>query len=104
VAFTFATQQQLDVRSTPTSGVYYGRGYRGRRGGVYTGWGGSAVDVRQYTEGTLIIDILEPNGERLVWRGTGTTRLREEKDPQKRIQKINAGVEKILAQFPPTKK
>ena len=102
VAFTFATQQQLDVRSTPNSGVYYGRGYRGRRGGVYTGWSGSTtVDVRQYTEGTLIIDILEPNGERLFWRGTGTTRLREEKDPQKRIQKINEGVEKILAQFPP---
>jgi hypothetical protein len=62
------------------------------------------VDVKQYTEGTLIIDILRPGGEQLVWRGTGTTRIREEKDPEKRTQKVNDAVDKILAQFPPRKK
>jgi hypothetical protein len=104
VAFTFGAQEKLDVSSTPTTGAYYGGGYRGRRGGMYTGWGGSTVDVKQYTEGTLIIDILQPRGEHLVWRGTGTTRLRDEKDPEKRIQKVNDAVDKILAQFPPKKK
>lgn len=104
VAFTFGAEQRLDVRSTPTTGAYYGGGYRGRRGGMYTGWGGSNVDVQQYTEGTLIIDVLKPDGEHLLWRGTGTTRLHQEEDPQKRIQNVNEGVEKILAQFPPTKK
>jgi hypothetical protein len=104
VAFTFGAQEKLDVRSSPSTGAYYGGGYRGRRGGMYTGWGGSTVDVKQYTEGTLIIDILRPGGEQLVWRGTGTTRIREEKDPEKRTQKVNDAVEKILAQFPPKKK
>ena len=104
VAFTFGAQEKLDVRSSPSTGAYYGTGYRGRRGGAYTGWGGSSVDVSQYTEGTLVIDILKPTGEHLVWRGTGSARLREEKDPEKRIQKINDAVDKILAQFPPEKK
>lgn len=104
VAFTFAAQEKLDVRSSPSTGAYYGGGYRGRRGGVYTGWGGSNVDVTQYTEGTLIIDILKPSGEQLVWRGTGTTKVREEKNPEKRTQKVNDAVDKILAQFPPKKK
>ena len=101
VAFSFGAQQKLDVQSSPSAGGYYGG--RGR-GGVYSGWGGSTVDVQQYTEGTLIIDILRPDGQNLLWRGTGTTRLREEKDPQKRTEKVNAAVEKILAQFPPGKK
>ena len=104
VAFTFGAKEKLDVRSSPSSGAYYGGGYRGRRGGVYTGWGGSTVDVTQYTEGTLVIDILKPGGEHLVWRGTGSARIRDEKDPEKRTQRVNEAVDKILAQFPPKKK
>jgi hypothetical protein len=104
VAFTFGAQEKLDVRSSPNTGVYYGGGYRGRRGGVYTGWGGSTVDVKQYTEGTLVIDILEPGGQQLVWRGTGSARIRDEKDPEKRIQRVNDAVDRILAQFPPKPK
>jgi len=59
------------------------------------------VDVRQFTEGTLVIDILVPSGERLLWRGTGTSRIREERDPQRRIEIVNDAVARILAQFPP---
>ncbi|ARN74273.1 DUF4136 domain-containing protein [Oceanicoccus sagamiensis] len=31
--------------------------------------GGTSVDVRQYTEGTLIVDLVDPATKKTVWRG-----------------------------------
>jgi hypothetical protein len=31
-----------------------------------------SVDVNQYTEGTLIVDMVEAASKQLVWRGTAT--------------------------------
>lgn len=98
VAFTFGARQELSVRSTDRVGAY---GYRGRRG-VYSGWGGTEVDVRQYTRGTLILDILEPSARQLMWRGAGSTRISEASSPEKRTARVNEAVSKILAKFPPS--
>jgi hypothetical protein len=37
----------------------------------------------------------------LIWRGTGTRRVSQHSDPEKRTKNINETVDKILAQFPP---
>jgi len=47
---------------------------------------------------------LEPARERLIWRGTGSTRIREQRSTQDRIDTINEAVEKILERFPPGQK
>ncbi|MBC2742825.1 MAG: DUF4136 domain-containing protein [Desulfosarcina sp.] len=82
----------------PPAGYPYGIGSSGRHGGIAIGTGNS---VREYDEGSLVIDLVDTASDALLWRGTGTQRFTEYDDPAKTTGDINALVEKILAQFPP---
>ena len=68
-------------------------------------WGRSAyggrVDVSYYTEGTLMIDIVDPKQHELVWRGLGTGIIHEYSSQEKMEKTINEYVSEILNQFPP---
>jgi hypothetical protein len=48
-------------------------------------WRGGRVDVNQYTEGTLIVDMVDPASKQLVWRGTATGTI-QLKDVDKKIR------------------
>jgi hypothetical protein len=84
------------------SGVTIGTGYYSGRVGY-----GLALDYpygsRDYDEGTLIIDFLDPATGDLVWRGTGVRPLEETPTPERRDEIVRDVVERILAQYPPTK-
>jgi hypothetical protein len=82
-------------------GGYGGWGYRSFYGGGYGGWGfpyyGGGVYARvPYKEGTLIIDIIDRNTRKLVWRGFGVGELHNPKQTIKELPKVVAGV---LEQF-----
>src|SRR3989441_1554851 len=75
VAYYASTNQKLDV-------TYWDYGYAwrphwwsgwGRRWG--RGWGGDwgiqSPTVTQYTEGTVIVDVIDPKTKDLLWRGQG---------------------------------
>ena len=86
-------------KETKTNITTYGYGY-----GPYWGrYGGTTnIDVSQYDEGTLIIDVIDMAKKELVWRGTGTGALNPNATVEERTANINNGVAQILAQFPPT--
>jgi hypothetical protein len=88
-------------KQTKTSIDTYGYGYGGYWGGRYGGMG--SVDVSQYEEGTLIIDVIHMNKKELVWRGSGTGVLNPSASMEERTANINYAVSEILSQFPPTK-
>ena len=92
VALLFGKQTKTNITS-------YGYGY-----GPYWGrYGGTTnVDVSQYDEGTLIIDVIDMNKKELVWRGTGTGVIDPNATVEERTANINNAVAQILAQFPPT--
>jgi hypothetical protein len=92
VAILFGKQTKTNVTS-------YGYGY-----GPYWGrYGGTTnIDVSQYDEGTLIIDVIDMNKKELVWRGTGTGVINPNATVEERTANINNAVAQILAQFPPT--
>ncbi len=73
--------------------------------GWYDPWWGPVgyrnVDVYQYEEGTLIIDIVDVQRKQLVWRGMATDVIKGYKDPQKIQANLDYIVEQILAKFPP---
>jgi hypothetical protein len=48
-----------------------------------------------------VIDIVDAEAGRLVWRGSGSRRISTSPTPQKTTQRINEAVEAILARFPP---
>jgi len=65
-------------------------------------WYHGGIDVYQYEEGTLILDVVDGKSKRLVWRGTATSTIDPSATPEKRTEKINAAVAKVLERFPPT--
>ena len=64
-------------------------------------WGGRNY-VTTSTEGTLYIDLIDAKKKELIWQGKGSGYL--EQSREKKEERINEFVAKILAQFPPEKK
>jgi hypothetical protein len=67
--------------------------------GIGTGWyGPSSARSRTVAKGTLVIDVLEAETRRVVWRGWAKDTLSRHGDPR---AEIFAAVTEIFAQFPP---
>ena len=71
----------------------YGRGSYGMWQGAPT----SYVDVRQYNEGTLILDFVDAQTKKLVFRGVGKAVVG---GPEENAGKIREAVSKIVAGYP----
>jgi hypothetical protein len=56
--------------------------------------------TRNYEEGTLIIDVMEGQTERLIWRGTATAEVRPRVSLEDRSDRVAEAVQKVLAEFP----
>jgi hypothetical protein len=70
--------------------------------GRYYGWGApSSVDVYQYKEGTLIVDVVDAKTKQLVWRGFATGTVDPDAKPEQRERKLNDAIAQMMAQFPP---
>lgn len=65
-------------------------------------WIRNQMDVYQYREGTLIIDLMDAKNNNLIWRGWGTS-VMDSSDIDLTEEEINVAVYKILKEFPPTK-
>ena len=87
-----------DKVSVTSYGYSYWPRYYGRFGGYY---GPGRVDVRQYKEGTLILDFVDPESNQLVWRGWYVGAVKDREIGEKKIRKA---VSHILEEFPPEKK
>jgi hypothetical protein len=64
-------------------------------------WGyfGRRVDVREYTQGTLVIDIIDAKSKSLVWRATATDEVSGSGASREKIAKT---VQKMFERFPTT--
>jgi hypothetical protein len=71
---------------------------------AYGGAGVPETVVREYREGTLILDVVDGDSNKLVWRGTAQAELSERMDADKSQKLINGAVDKMLAKFPPEPK
>lgn len=77
-------------------------------GYTYAGsyWGGGLgrnVDVYQYTEGTLIVDLVEAANKELAWRGSATGVVEPGRSPEQVQARINDVVARIFKNYPPKK-
>ena len=101
VHYWLGTKDKQRVQGTtsgPTGG-YYGGYY----GGGY-GWGASynTVTTYEYTEGTLVVDLVEPVKKELQWRATMVAVL--EDTAQENIELGNKAITKAFENYPPKKK
>lgn len=97
IDLTIGSRERIDVQSYPSAYLGPGWGYRGWWGYPY--WG-SQVDVRQYREGTLSIDVFDGRSHRPVWHGWARKDLTRS-DIANSEAPIRAAVAAVLARFPP---
>ncbi|UCD56922.1 MAG: DUF4136 domain-containing protein [Candidatus Hydrogenedentota bacterium] len=89
---------KLDIRDR---GYDYGP-YRYR--GYYWPEDRRRIEVYQYDEGTLILDLINAQTNELIWRGTATAVIDPYATPEQRDKRITEAVGKILSNFPPDQK
>ena len=104
LSWHLGTQHKTDVRTyeTPSYGASYGRYGGYNRYSMYNCWNCSNTEVRvsDYTEGTFIIDMIDPALKKSVWRSVTQSKLkgkRDEDDPSE----INEAAARVLGGFPP---
>ena len=100
MAYHLGIQQKIESTG-PSTGIGFGVGGAGGFGSIGFSTGS---DVESYDEGLMVIDVLTPDGKKVLWRGKGTGMVELHTDPEKKTRKINEMVEKILKQFPPAVK
>ena len=97
VDFTIGARDRMDVHSYPATYFDPGWDHSGWWGRPY--WG-SEVDVRQYREGTLSIDMFDARSHRPVWHGWARKELTDS-DIEHSEAPIRAAVGAVLEKFPP---
>ncbi len=103
ISWHLATQDKTDVRTYQTpayGGAYYGR-YNRYAG--YNCWNcmptQTEVSVQNYTEGTFIVDMIDPQLRKSVWRSVTQSRLKGKHESDQ--GKYNEAALVIMEGFPP---
>lgn len=63
-------------------------------------WGGIGFYASEVQEGTMVIDVVDAKSKNMIWRGVGERQVDPDIGPQRRLDRIESGVAKILEQFP----
>ena len=68
--------------------------------GIYGGYryNPSHIDIIDYTEGTLIVDLVDTGKNELVWQGIAIKTI--DKKSKKAEKNINTSIEKVFKEFP----
>ena len=93
----FSTETNQKVNYYPSNNYYGSAVPYGGMNNYASSW---YLNSFKYNEGVLFIDIVDNKKNELVWQGIGKGYIYTDR-PEKKIEKINAIVGKILLQFPP---
>jgi hypothetical protein len=92
-------QDRVSVQQYTDWGYGYGGGWPYSYGyyGMWAGAPRTYVDVSQYTEGTMILDVVDTHTKKLVFRGMGQAVVG---GPESNAGKIRDAVKKMVASLP----
>ncbi len=101
IAMHLSKQEKTQVKDVTDMGYTYTFGRR-------INWGDNSgpgrINVYEYEEGTLILEFVDAQSKELIWRGVGMGDVQRYKNLKKKDVRINEDVQKLLKNFPPTKK
>ena len=103
--FTLASGEKADLYVGYQCSVDQERQWNawGMGGGLRWGGGMGTATSSTITNGMLAVDFYDPTSQQLIWRGSATETLNPSGNPQKDMQRLNKGVNKLLKHFPPQK-
>jgi hypothetical protein len=88
--------------------LYVGYGTTIQDQQMITGYGGGfrfggmgMAETSTIQNGTILLDVYNPAGKLLVWRGTVTETLDPSSDPTKNYNRLKTALTKLLKDFPP---
>ena len=90
--YHYAAKEKVDVR-TDYQMIGFGR-Y------AYGGTMVATTSAYEYTEGTIIIDALDPQSEKILFRAVGTLEVEYKKTPQEKRAYVLKIIQKLLKDFP----
>lgn len=79
----------------------FGVGERPGYGGGWPAGSRTVTDVQSYKEGTLILDVVNGQTNRLVWRGIAQAEVDPSRDPHARQELLREAIHDMLTHFPP---
>jgi len=87
------TREVVDPMIGPTFWDY--------RFGVYTTWPSyqRSTEIEQYTEGTVVIDLIDAEAERMIWEGSARGRVTE-RSRREAASELDKAVTGIFERFP----
>jgi hypothetical protein len=95
VNFFVETKEVIEGLRRPGFGFSYGIFHR-----HYGVWSGYDTDIRQYTEGTLHVDVVDAESNQLAWEGIARSR-RADGDFAFEPERVQQAVARVFAGFPP---
>jgi len=84
----------------------YGEGFHGGAAagtygrGVSLGYS-TGPSVREYEDGTAVLDVIDAKTQRIVWRGIAEGRLKNERNMKDKYNATVKVTQELLAEFPP---
>jgi hypothetical protein len=99
IHFQGKVEEKTDIESTPAPMYGPGFGYRGWYGAPYGGWGTSEVTTRRYNVGTLVMDIVDPAKQQVVYQG-GISGVITKEMRDNRNAAIDGAVVQLFARYP----
>lgn len=102
VNYSVVTEDRVSINTYNTYGGYGpGWGYYGYGG--YGGWGAGSTQtsVSYYTQGQIVVDIVDAASNKLVWRSTADSRVEKNSTPEQKEQDLRKSFAKMFEHFPP---
>lgn len=93
------SKDKVSVTQYTDWGYRYGTAWPYRHG-YYRMWTGAPMtytDVREYTQGTLVLDFVDNRTKKLVFRGRGTGTVGS---PESNARKVGEAARRIASQYP----
>jgi len=85
VAYHTRLQQRIDVNDWGYPTVFWGAPP-------------GPVSIDEYTQGTLVVDFIDPKTGQIFWRGTATAVVNHPENPN--MQKLATAVDKVMKKYP----
>ena len=98
VSYFMVGKEKQDVR-TYNHGTHFRYGRYRRYGCI--GCGHTSVYVQNYTEGTLVIEVVDRANEQVVWRSVTKERMEPDRSPDQREALIRERIALMFQQYPP---
>ena len=100
VRYHAITSKDMQIENVSDPGSGMSGDWNDQRLGFYRKGGGKSATY-SWDKGTLLLDMVNPENKKIIWIGTVAAKIGLQDSAEKKEERINRAVSKLLADFPP---